>query len=165
MRSTPFSLFRKTLRPRSLTQSRSFRAPSQLQSFPSQPIHRPPGQQLWPGNNAFVCLICQLRAHSRFYSTHNDKDTQEGVKKATAKDGKEDGAVADVPSPVKPPAFNQSELPSQEEHLRSNLSKKFGELMDNLQSNIFVAGQHLNDLTGYTVIEKLKQDIRAQGVC
>ena len=106
-----------------------------------------------------------MRASSRFYSTHNDKDTQEGAKKATANDGREDGAVADVPSPVKPQAFNKSELPSQEEHLRSNLSKKFGELMDNLQSNIFVAGQHLNDLTGYTVIEKLKQDIRAQGVC
>ncbi|KAF3891671.1 Sensitive to high expression protein 9, mitochondrial [Trichophyton interdigitale] len=162
MRSTPFSLLRESLRPGPLAQSRSFRAPGRLQSFPSQPIYRPPGQQPWPRNNAFVCLICQLRAHSRFYSTNNDKNNQEWVKKTTAKDGKEDGAVADVPSSAKPPAFNKSELPSQEEHLRSNLSKKFGELMDNLQSNIFVAGQHLNDLTGYTVIEKLKQDIRAQ---
>lgn len=80
-----------------------------------------------------------------------------------SKDGGGEEVVAGGSSPAKQSAFSASELPSQEERLRSNLSKKFGELMDNLQSNIFVAGQHLNDLTGYTAIEKLKQDIRAQG--
>ncbi|KAE8315467.1 sensitive to high expression protein 9-like protein, mitochondrial [Aspergillus transmontanensis] len=34
--------------------------------------------------------------------------------------------------------------------------------MDNLQSNIFVAGQRLNDLTGYSSIEALKKDIHTQ---
>jgi sensitive to high expression protein 9 len=36
-------------------------------------------------------------------------------------------------------------------------------MMDNLQSNVFVAGQRLNDLTGYTSIEALKRDIHEQG--
>ena len=35
--------------------------------------------------------------------------------------------------------------------------------MDHLQSNIFIAGQRLNDLTGYSGIEALKKDIEIQG--
>lgn len=35
--------------------------------------------------------------------------------------------------------------------------------MDNVQSNIFFAGQRLNDLTGYSGIEALKRDIEEQG--
>lgn len=54
-------------------------------------------------------------------------------------------------------------LPSEDEGQRSNLSKKFSHLMDNVQSNIFFAGQRLNDLTGYSGIEALKRDIEEQG--
>lgn len=54
-------------------------------------------------------------------------------------------------------------LPSQDEGQRSHLSKKFSHLMDNVQSNIFFAGQRLNDLTGYSGIEALKRDIQEQG--
>lgn len=57
----------------------------------------------------------------------------------------------------------KTELPSQEEGRRSNMSKRFSHLMDNLQSNIFIAGQRLNDLTGYSGIEALKQEIEGQG--
>ncbi|WEW57733.1 sensitivity to high expression protein she9 [Emydomyces testavorans] len=53
-------------------------------------------------------------------------------------------------------------LPSHWENRRSNLSKEFSQLMDNLQSNIFIANRHLNDLTGYSAIEKLKQEILVQ---
>ncbi|KLJ12276.1 hypothetical protein EMPG_12665 [Blastomyces silverae] len=53
-------------------------------------------------------------------------------------------------------------LPSQIEKRRSDLSKQFTRLMDNMQSNVFIAGQRLNDLTGYSAIEKLKQDILIQ---
>ena len=35
--------------------------------------------------------------------------------------------------------------------------------MDNIQSNIFTAGQRLNDLTGYSGIEALKKEIEQQG--
>ena len=57
----------------------------------------------------------------------------------------------------------QTELPSQEEGRRSHVSKRFTHLMDHLQSNIFIAGQRLNDLTGYSGIEALKKDIEEQG--
>ncbi|MCJ1311800.1 sensitivity to high expression protein she9 [Agyrium rufum] len=54
------------------------------------------------------------------------------------------------------------ELPSQSEQRRSPISKRFTHLMDNLQSNVFIAGQRLNDLTGYSGIEALKQEIEKQ---
>lgn len=54
-------------------------------------------------------------------------------------------------------------LPSNLENRRSRYSKQFSEMMDNVQSNVFVAGQRLNDLTGYSSIEALKRDIQHQG--
>lgn len=57
----------------------------------------------------------------------------------------------------------RDELPSQEENRRSPISKRFNHVMDHLQSNLFIAGQRLNDLTGYSGIEALKRDIEEQG--
>ena len=54
-------------------------------------------------------------------------------------------------------------LPSYLEGRRSKWSKQFSTMMDNIQSNVFVAGQRLNDLTGYSGIEALKNEINAQG--
>ncbi|CAI7611258.1 unnamed protein product [Penicillium glandicola] len=51
-------------------------------------------------------------------------------------------------------------LPSYLESRRSKWSKQFSTVMDNVQSNVFVAGQRLNDLTGYSSIEALKKDIQ-----
>lgn len=42
------------------------------------------------------------------------------------------------------------------------MAKRFSNVMDHLQSNIFIAGQRLNDLTGYSGIEALKRDIELQ---
>ena len=61
------------------------------------------------------------------------------------------------------PNASRSELPSHEEGRRSHISKSFTRVMDHLQSNIFIAGQRLNDLTGYSGIEALKKDIEIQG--
>lgn len=55
-------------------------------------------------------------------------------------------------------------LPSSMESRRSQWSKQFSSMMDNLQSNVFVAGQRLNDLTGYSSIEALKKEIHSQGM-
>ena len=57
----------------------------------------------------------------------------------------------------------RNELPSAEEGRRSQISKRFTHFMDHVQSNIFIAGQRLNDLTGYSGIEALKKDIEQQG--
>ncbi|KAI4149598.1 MAG: hypothetical protein LQ340_004547 [Diploschistes diacapsis] len=63
----------------------------------------------------------------------------------------------------KPSSTTRSDLPSTEEGRRSHLSKRFAHVMDHLQSNIFLAGQRLNDLTGYSGIEALKKEIEEQG--
>ena len=61
-------------------------------------------------------------------------------------------------------ASPRTDLPSQEEGRRSQVAKRFSHVMDDLQSNIFIAGQRLNDLTGYSGIEALKKEIEDQGL-
>ena len=114
--------------------------------------------------------ICQQCYHQR---TTNAKDRQ--LRNSST-------ANSQLPrnsTPLKRPSFFQrrllsyspeneqpnqrSDLPSQEENRRSHLSKRFSHIMDHLQSNIFIAGQRLNDLTGYSGIEALKKDIEQQG--
>ncbi|KFY23553.1 hypothetical protein V493_05805 [Pseudogymnoascus sp. VKM F-4281 (FW-2241)] len=80
----------------------------------------------------------------------------------TATDLKQ-GAASSAPDPLPPPGLtpNNGELPSATEGRRSLISKRLTNLMDNLQGNIFLASQHLNDLTGYSGIEALKRTITA----
>ncbi|KAJ5342329.1 hypothetical protein N7541_011453 [Penicillium brevicompactum] len=92
--------------------------------------------------------------------------------------GVEAGSSFEIPPTPEPPKSTQSQqeevksapkeestrnsggLPSYLESRRSKWSKQFDTAMDNLQSNVFVAGQRLNDLTGYSSIEALKNDIQ-----
>lgn len=55
-----------------------------------------------------------------------------------------------------------SQLPSDAENARSNLSKRLTSQIDKLQTSLLFAGQRLNDLTGYSGIEKLKKRIELQ---
>ncbi|KAF3936236.1 hypothetical protein ABW19_dt0205336 [Dactylella cylindrospora] len=55
-----------------------------------------------------------------------------------------------------------AELPSAKEEKRSSLAKNFSSRLDHLQAAIFMAGQKINDLTGYSGIEALKKDIEQQ---
>lgn len=50
-------------------------------------------------------------------------------------------------------------LPSQREKMRRELSKKMETYLDSLQDTIFTATRALNDVTGYSSIEKLKKSI------
>ena len=54
-------------------------------------------------------------------------------------------------------------LPSQLESRRSEASKRFSKAMDDLQTAMFTAGQKLNQMTGYSDIERLKESIEQQG--
>ncbi|KPI35521.1 uncharacterized protein AB675_10920 [Cyphellophora attinorum] len=56
----------------------------------------------------------------------------------------------------------RSATPSSQADTTANLRARFGAFMDNFQSHLFVASRRLNDLTGYTTIEQLKNDISAQ---
>ncbi|KFZ14647.1 hypothetical protein V501_03146 [Pseudogymnoascus sp. VKM F-4519 (FW-2642)] len=74
------------------------------------------------------------------------------------KQGAESSSAAPLPDGLTP---NNGELPSATERRRSHISKRLTNIMDNLQGNIFLASQHLNDLTGYSGIEALKRTITA----
>lgn len=141
-----------------------------------------------PRQDFSVCLRCQFRARPPFYSSHetdrpNDDQAAAGrkdeVNPATEEPAKpevhaEEQRAHSVPESENiqryghdlgrdPDAPENHGLPSSMENRRSQWSRQFTEMMDNVQSNIFVAGQRLNDLTGYSAIETLKRDIHAQG--
>ncbi|KAK9447509.1 Mdm33 family-domain-containing protein [Limtongia smithiae] len=61
-----------------------------------------------------------------------------------------------------PTAEDVGPLPSQIEARRSNFAKELSSKLDSLQAALFSAGQTLNDVTGYTGIERLKRAIEAQ---
>ncbi|OJJ50806.1 hypothetical protein ASPZODRAFT_126754 [Penicilliopsis zonata CBS 506.65] len=79
-----------------------------------------------------------------------EKELRQGEKNQTREESPDD------------PATQRGSLPSYLDERRSQLSKRFSSVMDNLQSNVFVAGQRLNDFTGYSAIEVLKRDIQEQ---
>ena len=63
-----------------------------------------------------------------------------------------------------PPSARQPEndLPSQSNFNTSRLRRRFAYVMDNYQTYLFAASTRLNDLTGYTGIERLKNQITDQ---
>ncbi|KAI2086366.1 sensitivity to high expression protein she9 [Ophidiomyces ophidiicola] len=124
-----------------------------------------------------ICPQCEFRVQTRFYSVKGD-----GIGNEHGGDGL-NGQHPRNQSPESPPRSRndladkpqgghnlredgpkseKGSLPSHWENRRSEMSKQFSLLMDNLQSNIFIANRHLNDLTGYSAIEKLKKEISFQ---
>lgn len=88
-----------------------------------------------------------------------DMENEVNDLKTKAKQRDEDSRASAVPEGTK-----RGGLPSFVEERRSKMSKQFTTMMDNLQSNVFVAGQRLNDLTGYSGIEALKNEVQEQGL-
>ncbi|KAH0569242.1 hypothetical protein GP486_000059 [Trichoglossum hirsutum] len=139
---------------------------------------------------ASTCLQCRRRAQFRQY-THNHPHPStlktHGLRQREASgapkslSGSRPFSSLRSSDPLAPPSstpsetltkfkddrqtaqFKRQDLPSQEEDRRSQVSKRFSRVMDNLQSNVFLASQRLNDLTGYSGIEALKRDIEEQG--
>ena len=92
-----------------------------------------------------------LRPYKCQYNRLQEFSLSSSVRKAQSSDDDNTKTIA------------RKDLPSEEEGRRSQISRRFTHLMDHLQSNIFIAGQRLNDLTGYSGIEALKRDIEQQG--
>ncbi|EED22949.1 mitochondrion biogenesis protein (She9), putative [Talaromyces stipitatus ATCC 10500] len=124
-----------------------------------------------------LCLRCQFRTQSRRFSSkqENEKPRPELQNLQSTPDAGKDFASVTVNNEGQqdiesvrleqkqaPSTPGEDNLPSDAERRRSQLSKKFTDLMDNIQGNVFIAGQKLNDLTGYSGIEKLKRDIENQ---
>lgn len=108
-------------------------------------------QNVQPSKSIKLVNPLTLRPLKSRYNRLQDFSTSSSVRKAESIDDKNTKTIA------------RNDLPSAEEGRRSQISKRFTHLMDHLQSNIFIAGQRLNDLTGYSGIEALKKDIEQQG--
>lgn len=108
-------------------------------------------QNVQPSKSIKLIKSLTLRPPKSRYTRLQDFSTSSSVRKAESIDDKNTKTIA------------RNDLPSAEEGRRSQISKRFTHLMDHLQSNIFIAGQRLNDLTGYSGIEALKKDIEQQG--
>ncbi len=70
------------------------------------------------------------------------------------------------PKPTTRPEPLPSDTPSPESLAARyvQLQKRFGHFMDNFQTHVFTASRRLNDLTGYSGIETLKNDIERQEI-
>lgn len=106
-----------------------------------------------------ICLQCKIRVERRLFAD---------FLKPTRSNSTSSKSPVEPPTPKQAdPCHNgisedfSSELPSAEEGRRLAISKRFSKLMDHVQGNIFVASQRINDLTGYSGIEALKERITA----
>ena len=129
------------------------------------PARNPPRLPTKPSTAPWVCERCLHGSQRRFLSTPSKRPRSPLETPITRSLN-----LTNLPnrflsssSCLRDGAKPRDDLPSQEEGRRSHASKRFDHLMDNLQSNIFIAGQRLNDLTGYSGIEALKKDIEQQG--
>jgi sensitive to high expression protein 9 len=64
--------------------------------------------------------------------------------------------------PPPPPSDDDKTLPSDFSSRYSHLRRRFTHFMDNFQTHVFTASRRLNDLTGYSGIEALKEEIERQ---
>ncbi|KAL6236656.1 sensitive to high expression protein 9-like protein, mitochondrial [Aspergillus navahoensis] len=177
MQSMPW-LIRQSLRT-SLNISRS--------SFPRRsPIPPTPASKAVQRNFS-VCVRCQFRSQPSLHSEEikmstggkQDEKSKEDAIALGAPEStrpKPDAGVEGTPQTAdtvhtqgqelkekdEPGSTQTGGLPSYIENRRSQFSRQFTTWMDNLQSNVFVAGQRLNDLTGYSSIEALKRSIQEQ---
>jgi sensitive to high expression protein 9 len=103
-----------------------------------------------PSFRASTCLQCRIRSQIRRYV--DDSKPSPPTASSTPPN----------PSPISPlPENVAKDLPSAAADRRSAMGKRFSNVMDQLQGNIFIASQRLNDLTGYSGIEALKVRIAA----
>ncbi|KAL4894744.1 Mdm33 family-domain-containing protein [Aspergillus ambiguus] len=135
--SPPFPVPSLRFRPFSVCLQCHFRTPSAL-SDSSKPD--PPTHKYEPSESTAASLEESLKTQTQTQTQQTDADAR----------------------PSHDPTSPRDSLPSYLDDRRSQFSKQFSTMMDNLQSNVFVAGQRLNDLTGYSEIEALKKEIHAQ---
>ncbi|KAE8447711.1 hypothetical protein EG329_010518 [Mollisiaceae sp. DMI_Dod_QoI] len=113
-----------------------------------------------PSLRPSICLQCSIRTQRRLFadspkppSSSNSTPSQESTNTSPPLPKQEEPFQNGMPEDF------SSELPSAEEGRRLAVTKRFSKLMDHLQGNIFVASQRINDLTGYSGIEALKERI------
>ncbi|PQE20507.1 hypothetical protein CJF30_00001825 [Rutstroemia sp. NJR-2017a BBW] len=109
-----------------------------------------------------VCLQCRVRSSNlRFFADQSRPDDQ---KSPIPPNSELDHKPAETNTAQHNDNHNgtaEEDLPSSYDSRRHEMTKRFSHLMDHLQGNIFLASRRINDLTGYSGIEALKDRISA----
>ncbi|PBP23541.1 sensitive to high expression protein 9 [Diplocarpon rosae] len=130
-----------------------------IDSISSSPARRSLRLPSRPSQRPAACLQCRFRLQARNYvdppkSSPSTLDTP--------------SSPSSSPPPIPENALatpvsdeEATDLPSAEAGRRLAVTKRLSHVMDQLQGNIFIASQRINDLTGYSGIEALKERITA----
>lgn len=185
MQSMPW-LLRQSIRTGINTSRTSLPVRSPVSPFPLPKSFRYTGNTR---RDFSVCLRCQFRSQPALFSDEIKRSTDGKPEEKSrdvdnplatpdgSREGETDAGAQGTPQAadtvhtqgqegkgkVDTSRSESGGLPSYLEDRRSQFSKQFSTVMDNVQSNVFVAGQRLNDLTGYSSIEALKRSIHEQG--
>jgi len=112
-----------------------------------------------------ICVQCKIRTQARPFADYPKPPSSEPQAASPSSPpsslpaAKEPLVTPQSPSPTPDDEF--ANLPSAQAGRRMDVTKRFSQLMDHLQGNIFIASQRINDLTGYSGIEALKTRISA----
>lgn len=91
-------------------------------------------------------------------SNNNNKNTTGSTPSSSTTTTEKEPPPPPPPSPPPPPPHHE-DLPSAQNSRRSALNQSLSLFMDRAQTTLFAASQRINDLTGYSGIETLKQEI------
>lgn len=112
----------------------------------------------------------------RFNSTHSEEKLRKIIESSSIKSPPKPVSSIPIPPIQKNREINEKQLldfekfrvdlkskiedlPSQKEALRNNVTKNLSNYMESFQQAIFKATRTLNDVTGYSSIEKLRSDV------
>ncbi|KAG6013493.1 hypothetical protein E4U54_006670 [Claviceps lovelessii] len=96
---------------------------------------------------------------TRLFSSSARKPSSETESRPSrTSNAQEDAAPAETRSKDEPRPRLAIELPSETDSRRSSLNQRFSHVMDNVQARVLTASQTLNDITGYSAIEAIKNE-------
>lgn len=126
----------------------------------SEPIHLGAPIEQDSAKSSFEELIEKKKAEAEAREAASKADVEDVKANIESNDAQPEKASSPVVDSTAEPHHNgNGELPSASSNRRAQVTKRFSHLMDNLQSSLFVASRHINDLTGYSSIDGMKRKI------
>ncbi len=133
-------------------------------SIASSPVSKSLRISSRPSVRSSACLQCRIRSQARRHFADSPKppSSSSSIPSPSSTSSSYTRPISNgSASPEHLLEDVASDLPSAKEGRRLAVTKRFSQLMDHMQGNIFIASQRINDLTGYSGIEALKSRITA----
>ncbi|KAI6711601.1 hypothetical protein JHW43_005879 [Diplocarpon mali] len=114
-----------------------------------------------PSLRSTACLQCRIRSQIRHFSDPPKIPSSARTSDTPSSPSSSPPPTLENACRTSVPDEEPTDLPSAEDGRRLAVTKRLSHVMDQLQGNIFIASQRINDLTGYSGIEALKERITA----